>query len=80
MGLSMGVQHPVKAALRTDIQAPVRQDRHDLSWRQRGEFRLVAGQQDPLAFFFAETVSDVAMAALAPVHTIAGTTELTLFL
>ena len=30
MGLSIGVQHPVEAALRIDIQAPIRQDRHDL--------------------------------------------------
>lgn len=44
--------------------------------RQRGEFGLVADQQDPLAFLFAETVSDVAVVALATVPTITGTREL----
>ncbi len=75
MGLSVGVQPPVEAALRTEIQAPVRQERYDLPPRQRGEFGLVSGQQNPLAFLFAETVSGVAVAALATVPTITGTSE-----
>ena len=43
---------------------------------QRGELGLVAGEEDPLAFFFAEAVSNVAVAALTLVHTISGTSEL----
>jgi hypothetical protein len=27
----MGMEHPVEAALRPDIQAPIGKDRHDLS-------------------------------------------------
>ncbi len=53
------------------------QHRQDLPRWQRGEFRLVAGQQDPLAFFFAEAMGDVAEAALAAVNAITVTSELT---
>ena len=63
------MEHPVEAALGTDIEPPIRQHRHDLPWRQRREFRLVTGEQDPLAFFFAEAVRQMAVAALTPVHT-----------
>jgi hypothetical protein len=76
MGLSVGMQHPVEAALRTEIQAPVRQDLYDLAPRQRGEFGLVSGQQNSLALLFAETVSGMEVAALATVPTITGTSEL----
>ena len=77
MGLAVGVQHPVEAALRTDIQAPVRQHRHDLPGRKRREFRLVAGEQDSLAFLLTEAVSDLAVAALAAIDAITVTRELT---
>jgi hypothetical protein len=76
MDLAVGMEYPVKAALRADVQATICQHRHDLPRWQRGEFRLVAGQQDPLALFFAEAVSHMAVAALAPVHTITGTSKL----
>jgi len=66
----MGVENSVKAALGTDIEAPICQHRHDLSWRQRREFGLVAGEEDPLAFFFAEAVRDMTVAALTTVHAI----------
>jgi hypothetical protein len=48
-----------------------------LAGRQRDEFRLVAGEQDPLAFFFAEAMGDVAVAALAAVNAITVTSKLT---
>ncbi len=44
--------------------------------RQRGEFRLVAGEQDPLAFFFAEAVSEMAVAAHTAVNAITVAGEL----
>ena len=83
--LPVGMEHPVETALGTVgevfsggvVQPPVRQHRHDLSWRQRREFRLVAGQQDPLAFLLAEAVSHVPAAALATVDAIAITSKLT---
>ena len=70
------MEHPVEAALGTDVKAPIRQHRHYLTWLQRREFRLVAGEEDPLAFFFAEAVRHMAAAALTPVHTAAVTSEL----
>ena len=72
----MGMQNPVEAALRADIQPSIRQYGHDLPWRQRRKFRLVAGQQDPLAFFFVEAVSDEAVAALATIDAITVISEL----
>ena len=66
----MGVENSVKAPLGTDIEAPICQYRHDLSWRQRRKFGLVAGEEDPLAFFFAEAVRDMTVAALTSVHAI----------
>ena len=66
----MGVEHSVEAPLGTDIEAPICQHRHDLPWRQRRKFGLVAGEEDPLAFFFAEAVRDMTVAALTPVHAI----------
>ena len=72
----MGMQNPVEAALRTDIQTPVRENRHDLPWWQRRKFRLVAGQQNPLAFLLAEAVRHMAVAALAAIDAITVTSEL----
>jgi hypothetical protein len=39
--------------------------------RKRREFRLVAGEQDPLAFLLTEAVSDLAVAALAAIFSTA---------
>jgi hypothetical protein len=72
----MGVQHPVEAALRADIAAPIYQHRHDLSRWQRRKFGFVAGQQDPLAFFLAEVVRPMAVAAFAAIDAITVTSEL----
>jgi hypothetical protein len=72
----MGMQNPVEAALRTDVQAPVGQNRHDLPWWQRRKFRLVADQQDPLTFFLAEAMRHMAVAALAAIDAITVTSEL----
>lgn len=73
----MSVQHPVEAALRTERQAQVRQDRHVLPRPQRGNFEHVAGQQDSLAFLFAEAVGHVAVAVFKAVDAIIFTSELT---
>ena len=70
MNLTVGVQHPVKAAFRTDIKPAISQNRHDLPGRKRREFRLVASEQNPLAFFFAEAVRHMAVAALTTVDAI----------
>lgn len=72
----MDVKDALAAAPRTAIQATIREHSHDLAKWQRGEFCLVASEQDPLAFFLAEAVSNVAIAALAPVRTISDTSEL----
>jgi hypothetical protein len=77
VNLPVGVEHPVEAALGTDVKAPIRQHRHDLPRRERCEFRLIAGQQDPLAFLLAEAVSHVEVAALATVDAITVTSKLT---
>jgi hypothetical protein len=73
----MGMEHPVEAALRTDVETPIRQDRHDLSRRQRRELRLVAGEQDPLALLVAEAVRDKAVAAFTAILAVPITRELT---
>jgi hypothetical protein len=70
------MEHPVEAALGTDIKPPIGQYRDDLPRRQRREFWLVAGEEDPLAFFFAEAVRHMAVAALTPVHTAIVSSEL----
>jgi hypothetical protein len=75
--LPVGMEHPVEAALGTDVQPPIRQNRNDLSWRHRREFRLVAGEEDLLSFFLAEAVRHMAVTALTPVHTAAVTSKLT---
>jgi hypothetical protein len=72
----MRVQHPVKAAFRADIKAPIGHDRHDLSRWQRRKFRFVAAQLYPLAFFLAEAVSHMAVAAFAAIDAITVTGEL----
>jgi hypothetical protein len=71
------MENSVKAAFRADIKPLIGQGWHDLPWRQRREFRLIAGQQDPLAFLLTEAVCHVAVAALAPVDAITVTNKLT---
>jgi len=46
VGLSMGMEHPVEAALGSEIQPTVGQNWHDLARRQCRELRLIAGEQD----------------------------------
>jgi hypothetical protein len=77
VNLTVSVQHPVKAAFRTDIKPAIGEDRHDLAWRKCREFRFVASQQDPLAFLLTEAVSHVPATALAPVNAITVTSKLT---
>ena len=76
MGLAMGVQDPVEAALRTNKQSPISQDRHDLPRRQCCKLRLVAGQQDPLAFLVAEAVGHVTLAAFSAISAISSACKL----
>ncbi len=70
MGLAMVVQYAVEAALGTDIQASISQDRHDLPRRQRREFGLVAGEQDPLTLLIREAVRDQAVAAFTAIQAV----------
>src|SRR5471032_1200071 len=50
------LQHTVKARLRCDEHAPVRQRRHDLTWWQAGEFLAVGDGQYPRALVLAQLV------------------------
>ncbi len=47
-----------------------------MPWWERRKFRLVAGQEDPLAFFLAEAVSHMTVAAFAAIDAITVTSEL----
>jgi hypothetical protein len=76
MGLAMGMEHPVEAALRPDIQAPIGKDRHDLPRRQRRKLGLVAGEQDPLPLLVSESVRNQAMAAFTAIQAVPITREL----
>jgi len=77
VGLAVSVEHPVEAALGVDIQSATGQCRHDLPRWQRGELRLVAGQQDPLPLLLTESVRHMAVAPLAAVNSVPITCELT---
>jgi hypothetical protein len=74
--LAVVIEHPVEAALGTDIQASISQNRHDLPWRQRREFRLVAGEQDPLPLLLAQAVRNQALAAFTAIQAVPITGEL----
>jgi hypothetical protein len=63
-------KHAVEAPLRTDIEALIGQDRHNLPRRQRRKLRLVAGEQDPLPFFFCEAMGNHPMAAFTAIHAV----------
>jgi len=77
VGLTMGMEHPVETALRADVDAPIRQGRHDLSGRQSGEFRLVAGKKDSLALLVREAVRNQTVAAFTAIQSVPITRELT---
>jgi hypothetical protein len=72
----MGMQHAVEAALRTDVEAPIGKDRHDLARRQRRELGFVAGKQDPLALLVSEAVRHQAVAAFTAIQAVPITREL----
>ena len=61
------MQDPIEAGFRADIQPLIRQGRHDLSRRQRGVRRLVAGEQDPLALLLTQPVNDMARTAFTAI-------------
>ena len=71
VGLPMGMEHPIEAALRADIEALIGQDRNDLPRRQGGEFRLVAGEQDPLALLLRKAVRHQAGTAFTAIQAVA---------
>jgi hypothetical protein len=76
MGLAMGMEHAVEAALRADVQPAIGQDRHDLARRQRRELGFVAGEQDPLALLVGEAVRHQAVAAFTAVQAVPITRKL----
>ncbi len=76
VGLAMGTQDPIKAAIRTDVEPAMRKYRHNLSRWQRRKFGFVAGQQDPLVIFLAEAMDDVPGTAFAEIDAITVTSEL----
>jgi hypothetical protein len=43
----MGMQNPVEAGLRTDVEPAIRQYGHDLPWWQRRKLALVSDEQYP---------------------------------
>ena len=73
----MGMEHPVETALRADIEAPIGQDGNDLPGRQGGEFRLVAGEQDPLTLLVGQAMRHVAGTAFTAIQAVPITRELT---
>ena len=77
VGLAVGMEHPVEAALRTDIEAPVSQNGHDLPRWQRREFRLVAGAQNPLTLLVTQAVRNEAVAAFTAILAVPISRELT---
>jgi hypothetical protein len=77
MGLTMVMEHPVEAALGTDIQASISQDRHDLPRRQGRELGLVAGEQNPLTLLIREAVRNQAVAAFTAIQAVPITRKLT---
>jgi len=76
MGLAMGMEQPVEAARRTDIQAAIGKDQKDLTRQQGRELGLVTGQQNSLVLFFREAMRLQAMAAFTTVQAVAINREL----
>ena len=67
----MGVEHPIEAALRADVQPLIGKGWHDLTWRQCGVLGLVAGQQNSLTLFLAQPVQNTAWTAFTTIVTTA---------
>ena len=72
----MGMQQPVEAALRSNVQTLIRQDRHDLARGKRGEVLLVAGVQNPLSLLLCQSVRHLAGAAFTAIQSVPITREL----
>jgi hypothetical protein len=68
--LYIGMENPVKAALRVFEHPLSSKIRNDLLWRQRCVLGLVAGEQDPLAFLLAEPVGYLAGAAFTAISSV----------
>ena len=75
--LPMGMEHPIEAALRANVEAPIGQNGNDLPGRQSGEFRLVAGEQNPLTLLVREAMRHVAWTAFTAIQSVPITGELT---
>jgi hypothetical protein len=77
VNLAMVVEHPVEAALRAVdavfsggvIQPLIGKGWHDLPWWQCGVLRLVAGEQDSLSLFLAQSVQHTAWTAFTTIVT-----------
>jgi hypothetical protein len=76
MGLAVGMEHAVEAALRADVHTPIGKDRHDLARWQCRELRLVTGQKDALALLVGEAVRHQAVAAFTAIQAVPITREL----
>jgi hypothetical protein len=76
MGLTMGMEHPVEAALGTDEQPAISQERHDLPRWQGREFRFVASEQDPLTLLVRQAMRHQAVAAFTTIQTLPITRKL----
>jgi hypothetical protein len=67
------VQDPVKAGLRANVLALIGQCWHDLPRWQRGVFRLIAGEQDSLAFLLTQAMRNQTRTAFTAVLTVSVT-------
>ena len=76
MGLAMVMEHPVEAALGTDVDPSISQDRHDLPRRQGRELGFVAGEQYPLTLLIRKAVRNQAVAAFTAIQAVPITCEL----
>ena len=73
LALSCLVQDPIKAGLRANVVALIGQCWHDLPRWQRGVFRLIAGEQDSLAFHLTQAMRNQTRTALTAVLTVSVT-------
>lgn len=67
----------IEAAHVADIRAAITIDRHDLPRRQSCEFRLVAGEEDPLALLLREAMRHQGGRAFTAIQAVPITRELT---
>ena len=70
MDLPVCVDDPIEAALRADVQATIRQHRHDLPRWQCRKCGLAAGEQDPLALLLAWPVRDKAWRSVTAIMSV----------